>query len=672
MRFFSLILAAIAAITVEGIASKNPFVTEIDGLESNCQCSCNCQQWHELSCQLDLYVMMDAAICVKDIWDEMKLRVTNLLKVLDEQYTIGDANSIRISIGQWAEHYEQIVDISSGQNFQEVSHSVSQMKWKNEGSYLNASLSGSGADYGSGLVHTLEQDIRLNGNDRNRAVLFITNGKSHRTVENSAIYSDLEQVRQMVDGRLYFNTLVKIMDYDCIACDYNRELLTASHRGRSLVPGLMVRSEDNIMNDAKMGSIISKNMLVNYFNQEVDHICQIRAQKEINAKVDLENCQECQCKCYMPEGPSGLTGEIGEQGPPGCDGCDGNPGKPGDDGKCGIPGPDGVDGIDGRPGSPGNHGNPGPEGQPGRPGNMGPKGVTGASGASGAAGQPGQKGQPGKRGAPGPAGDAGRAGAPGQPGNRGAQGHPGKAGPKGAPGQPGSIGAPGKPGMRGDIGAAGAAGARGAAGAAGAKGAQGKAGAKGLPGMQGPQGAPGMNGKDGPVGEEGIQGNPGRVGADGKVGRAPSEAEVIAHIQSYLAQLLPVNGDNNVKNSPYECAMRSNMNAYNDILEMFAGLASLDKSGSYSSGGYSSGSSSYGSGSSSYGSGSSSYGGSSGSYSSGSSSGSASSWSSGSSYSSSGSYSSGGSYGYNSGYNGYNQDYMYEENDEALVQEPEN
>jgi hypothetical protein len=603
---FGLLASAIYLLQATNAARssiQNAFVTEVTDANgqmqtANCQCDCECVPIVENPCQLDLYIMLDAAICVKDIWEEMKFRVDNLLLKIDDRHVIGNSNSVRISISKYADSTSEIISLGEEMSYSQLSSKLSEMTYLNEGSYLNNGI--------EGISQTIQRS--MGSLNRNRAVLFITNGKSHKNVTNRSVMPALQRLRDLVQGRLYFNTLVDIAEYlDCDACDFNRVLLNPFGLDRSyensfdsITPGLLVKSDDTLNVDSVKeneyaGAIISKLDLAKYFVPEVDFICNIDALNRASSAVkEKQDCTQCTCQCEAMAGPQGIDGIEGEQGPEGCQGCDGEPGKPGEDGRCGMDGPDGIPGIPGRPGSPGAHGHPGVEGPKGPNGEDGQPGVDGAHGNSGGAGQPGKKGGLGRPGTPGPDGNPGDIGGAGSPGALGPAGHPGKQGNQGQPGSRGNNGKPGQPGPKGAPGINGARGQTGSPGPNGNPGQDGSHGQKGFEGRQGRQGPAGENGSDGPAGAIGITGNPGKVGRDGKLGRAPSDHEIRAKIRAYLEQILPANGDNMVKNSPYECAnFRSSL--YMEILARFAG-SSASSSSSYGS----SYSSSSGSSSSSY------------------------------------------------------------------------
>ncbi|CAL8343520.1 unnamed protein product [Merluccius merluccius] len=264
--------------------------------------------------------------------------------------------------------------------------------------------------------------------------------------------------------------------------------------------------------------------------------------------------QSCSCpmgKRGTPglPGPMGFRGEKGREGPPGPDGKPGKPGLPGlagDPGKNGLKGDSGEPGLRGESGLDGTKGEMGFPGIPGQPGPPGPVGELGQTGSQGPAGQPGPQGEPGSQGnnglagAAGPKGEKGEAGDPGVlagvqglPGSNGPAGEDGKEGPKGSPGAPGSNGLPGLYGLKGDQGQAGHMGLPGNRGLPGTKGdkgdgglpgpdgklgQQGTDGEPGTPGMPGTAGPMGSKGERGAVGEPGVRGAEGRKGADGHHG----------------------------------------------------------------------------------------------------------------------------------------------------------
>ena len=503
----------------------NPFATKPTHFKTaNCQCTCDCQATTKSECNLDLYVVLDSAVCVKNIWDEMKFRVNRMLKDIDDFYPIG--TSARITVLTYAKSVNVDIDMINqqadiGMNYAQLTAAIDKLEWMNQGSYLNNAV--------EALEKQMDHD-QWSASGRKRAVLLVTNGKSHTTVSNAEVASTLRRIRNDGEIEIYFNTLVPVKaeaDYaNCKVCDFNRVLLTD-------MMDMVIRKEDVEMDDAekadRYGSVISKTKLTKLFRRDMQNWC--------SAPVKGA-CRDCACKCVAPEGPQGPAGLPGIDGPNGCNGCNGAPGAPGKDGRVGVDGPNGVDGYEGRPGSPGQHGFNGPEGPKGLPGNSGAVGVQGAPGNPGGCGVNGGQGLPGAVGVSGAQGDAGLPGRPGQAGLQGEPGYDGLSGPAGPNGQTGPKGPRGLPGVSGQDGVDGARGPAGACGNAGKRGETGAPGKQGHQGMQGPQGAAGRNGADGPVGPQGIAGNPGQVGNDGSIGHLPTEQQIRSRIRAYLKTLL--------------------------------------------------------------------------------------------------------------------------------------
>ena len=468
--------------------------------DANCQCTCNCKDAPDNNCDLDLYVVLDAAVCVKDIWQELKFRVNLLAKNIDENYGLGGestSSNTRISIISYAKQANINIRIEDGLNYYQFSEALDKIDWVNEGSYLNNGLS------------ALEKYMREGHSDnRSKAVLLVTNGKSHKTVGDLEVSSILKRISNEMNAKIFVNTLVPIkneMAYsDCKVCDFNRVLFSNQLE-------LEIRNEDNKLLEFTRGSVISKDDLTKLFNIEMNFMCP--------ESVDPKYCDDCSCKCVMPEGPPGIDGRFGGPGNAGLSGKQGQDGLPGLNGRCGIKGPNGVEGLMGKPGSPGSHGKYGFEGLCGEPGLIGINGINGRPGRPGASGSMGYRGFPGE---PGFQGNDGKEGSRGKNGNKGPigePGYPGPTGPMGVEGQPGEPGLAGEDGSPGDEGLRGERGDTGLQGDIGEPGDKGSDGNPGPVGIEGDQGSRGVNGLDGPKGMVGVKGNPGRVGRSGKLSK---------------------------------------------------------------------------------------------------------------------------------------------------------
>jgi len=176
MRFLSL-LAALFVTTNSAYFHNNE--VENPFLDANCQCTCNCKDAPEQSCDLDLYILLDSAVCVKDIWDEMKFRVNLLVKTIDEEFAIGQ--HVRVSVMSYANNVSHDVKIDATMdgkplNYYQLSEKIDKLRWMNEGSYLD-----NGLEF---MKSTIRKDMAgASGSiSRRRAALMITNGKSHQTL----------------------------------------------------------------------------------------------------------------------------------------------------------------------------------------------------------------------------------------------------------------------------------------------------------------------------------------------------------------------------------------------------------------------------------------------------------------------------------------------------------
>lgn len=551
MKFLSILLALVvslaqASVEFEGAAKilQNPLPSFENRVLSpfenaNCQCSCDCTDAAKPDCHIDLYILLDAAVCVRDIWAEMIFRVNRFLQTVNDEFEIG--TNARVSVLSYADEVRHEIKIEEPLNYEQLVNKVGKIEWMNQGSYLN-----NGVNF---LEEVIRKDIdqdKVFGNppSRKRVVLLVTNGKSHKTVTDDKVAETLKVIRDELDVQMYFNTLVPIKEgreyENCKVCDFNRKLLV------DLMNMVVRDGQANYADAEQYGSIISKTKLVERFKADLPIYCP----KEIK----MGGCKDCSCRCNAPEGDQGISGIQGVKGPIGCQGCNGVPGQDGEDGRCGLSGPNGVDGLNGKPGSPGRHGYSGSEGNIGKFGGVGLAGVNGLIGNPGSSGPLGDKGEVGGNGVVGQQGQQGLVGAEGNAGPAGFEGFIGAEGPEGPIGETGLAGLDGKPGPEGQQGPNGQTGLPGARGLRGDRGEAGVSGKRGHPGLDGEQGRPGVPGQDGPKGPPGITGNPGPTGRNGnniaKV--VPGEEEFREQVRFYLSNLL--NDENTIKNNPnYQC-----------------------------------------------------------------------------------------------------------------------
>lgn len=485
----------------------------------NCECKCNCKFEPANPCNLDFIIVLDAASCVRNVWNEMKLRISTVANRLDNVYPLGGQS--RFSIITYANSAKVEIGLEENLNFIEFSKRLDQVNTINEGSFLDR-----------GLKELYSYSAQQRVADRKQVVIVVTNGKSHpdATVDRDTLRDYAVTLNDQLPGDMeafYINTIVSVdlggysveqfngqivrgsgntfarVDsnnkdkYDCPGCGWNEKLFLD-------IQGRIVGRDGPLSLD----NIISKTDLLHRMTALVENICPAAQAREV--------CTDCECNCYTEVGPAGKPGRPGPVGPPGIDGECGEDGVPGWDAEVGVPGPCGSDGIDGLHGHPGHHGKPGTEGDCGNVGKPGPRGGPGQPGPDGnGEGSQGSDGPDGEPGTPGAAGNPGSPGQDGQPGGRGApgpSGSPGSPGSAGLPGYCGKIGRPGQPGEPGYRGADGAAGAPGDMGSDGQPGAPGAAGHYGAAGQPGDNGS---NGEDGPEGERGVRGMPGRSGGRG-------------------------------------------------------------------------------------------------------------------------------------------------------------
>jgi len=503
---------------------------------ANCHCECNCQPPKDEACKTDYFVLLDAASCVRNAWDEMKLRVDLIARNVNNDHKMGV--DTRFAVMRYAKAAYNDINLNENLSYGAFSAKLNTLETFNEGSFLNV-----------GLQKLLSEVQSAKQSGRKQVVIIITNGNSHPDANVKS--EDIKRLNSMVQGQLYINTIIPIVknefervNENCVACKWNKDLFVDQ-------AGLDMDRQ-----------IISKDKIENAMRKEIAALCYV-------AQPDRE-CNDCICTCQAPTGPQGPVGPNGENGAQGQPGRQGIDGPNGQDGAHGIDGPNGANGCDGAHGNPGSHGSPGQDGQPGSmgaPGIQGPQGPAGgkgsgqglvgpqgAPGAPGAAGQPGQDGAPGQDGRPGPQGVRGAEGAPGSPG---------EAGEKGASGD---VGAPGNPGTPGFDGVDGAQGAPGAVGAPGRKGAPGK---RGPAGAAGAQGAPGNNGQDGAPGPRGVRGMPGATGPRGSSNVSDNEEFVRQKVRAILDKLLHgadrSQTHNNAGYNEYFCQCK-NFNLYDVVV----------------------------------------------------------------------------------------------------------
>jgi len=492
---------------------------------ANCKCECDCEPPKDETCRTDYFVLLDAASCVRNAWDEMKLRVDLIARNVNNDHPLGKHS--RFSVIRYAKQAWMDIELRENLNYGAFSAKLNTLETFNEGSFLNVGL--------QKILQIVQQSKQAG---RKQVVIIITNGNSHPDANVKP--EDISRLNSMVQGQLYVNTIIPIVKNDfervgenCVACKWNKELFVEQ-------AGLDINRQ-----------IISKDKIEVAMRKEISSLCYFE-------QPDRE-CNNCICTCQAPTGPQGPIGPSGQNGEQGQDGRQGVDGIPGRDGMHGIDGPNGPNGCDGAHGNPGSHGQPGQDGQPGSMGSQGitgpqgpaggkgsgsgEQGPEGAPGAPGAVGAPGQDGAPGEDGRPGPVGVNGPQGAAGAPGDKGEQGASGQAG---APGQPGQQGLPGVDG------------AIGAPGQVGAKGANGAPGNRGPAGAAGAQGRSGNNGQDGPAGPKGVPGMPGATGARGGMGSDAGQEEFVRQkVRAILDKLLVKEAPGRGARNEYFCQCKA-------------------------------------------------------------------------------------------------------------------
>jgi hypothetical protein len=473
---------------------------------ANCKCECDCEPPKDEACRTDYVVLLDAASCVRNAWDEMKLRVDLIARNVNNDHKMGV--DTRFSVIRYAKSAFLDIELSENLAYGAFSAKLNTLETFNEGSFLNV-----------GLQKVLRYVNANKSAGRKQVVIIITNGNSHPDANVKP--EDISRLNSIVQGQLYVNTIIPIVKNDfervgenCVACKWNKELFVEK-------AGLDINRQ-----------IISKDKIEVAMRKEISSLCFV-------AQPDRE-CNNCICTCQAPTGPQGPIGPAGLNGEDGPDGYMGKDGVPGRDGAHGLDGPNGANGCDGAHGNPGSHGVPGQDGQPG---SMGSQGITGPQGPAGGKGSgQGEQGPVGAPGAPGQAGAPGQDGAPGEDGRpgpqgvRGAQGASGASGEAGEKGASGQKGAPGNAGRPGFDGVDGAIGAHGEVGATGRKGAQGRRGPAGAMGAQGKSGA---NGQVGAAGRRGVVGMPGATGPRGGMGNDNDQEEFVRQkVRGILNKLL--------------------------------------------------------------------------------------------------------------------------------------
>merc|ERR1711981_452660 len=493
--------------------------------DHNCQCECNCNFEPPTPCLTDYFVVLDAASCVREAWQEMKLRVEMVARNINNNHKIGE--DTRFSVIRYAQQAHLDISVSQNLDYKTFSAKLDTLETFNEGSYLDRGL------------ELLQREVRQSKTaGRKQVIIIITNGKSHP--DSNVDANVISQLNNAVNGQFYINTIVPILnefeqnDLDCVACQWNKELFV---QGAGLDGDKQVISKDNLESRMKA---------------EVDALCHVQKSDEI--------CNNCVCTCQAPTGPQGPQGVPGIPGPDGADGVCGQPGIPGRDGGPGVDGPSGADGCAGAHGNPGEHGTPGFEGKMGGSGGMGIVGPAGAAGAPGRGqgdqGPIGSMGAPGAAGAPGKDGESGM---PGRDGPMGARGAQGAAGAPGAPGDKGPCGQVGGRGMDGKVGFNGVDGATGAPGRVGAPGRDGFPGKQGPAGSAGAQGAVGRDGQDGAPGAPGVKGMPGATGERGGINASQAQLEslVRSRVSAMLDKMLVRESSSRGRQNEYFCQCKA-------------------------------------------------------------------------------------------------------------------
>ena len=365
--------------------------TSYDFNSNKCTCDCGCALPEP--CKLEFIVVLDAAGCVAEAWGGMKLRMDELARRVDKIYKIGDRS--RFSVITYSD--EALVEIDSASSYSDFSRQLTELKYKERGSFLDKAIS---------KLHDHYDSNDHNGFDT--VVVLITNGKSDDSVDNDSLAQEIERFAGKINGQFYVNTIHKLAsrnsfemaDNDCTACDYNQALF--SNAG---VPNDQVISKDDILYD-----FMSKSSILGFCSDRSIPVCQ---------KCDCE-CEEREIETIPAPAPlQGVRGDVGFEGPVG---------ESGDHGKCGRKGAQGPPGANGEDGLHGVSATFGEDGEHGDRGKCGPIGIRGPQGAPGPEGPPGEKGEIGFPGAVGEQGKISETGAPGEQGPRGFLGPKGRCG----------------------------------------------------------------------------------------------------------------------------------------------------------------------------------------------------------------------------------------------------
>ena len=184
---------------------------------ANCQCTCDCTNDPIPPCKVDYFVLLDAASCVRDAWDEMKLRVDLIARQVDAKHKLGEHS--RFSVIRYAKEAHYDIAIEQNLKYADFSRELDGLETFNEGSFLS-----------QGLKMMVEK-VRQNQGHK-QVVIIITNGNSHpenpKPVEESKTVRNLNS---LVNGELYINTIIPIVKNEfevagehCIACAWNKKV----------------------------------------------------------------------------------------------------------------------------------------------------------------------------------------------------------------------------------------------------------------------------------------------------------------------------------------------------------------------------------------------------------------------------------------------------------------
>merc|ERR1711970_1496925 len=133
------ILATLATLAVARSYEGRGDVENYDSFSmdgaSNCQCSCNCQFSQENPCNMDFIIVLDAASCVRNVWQEMLLRINSLARGVTHNHPMG--SSSRFSVITYAEKAQVKIGLDENLTFEEFSKKLDGLSTINQGSFLD-------------------------------------------------------------------------------------------------------------------------------------------------------------------------------------------------------------------------------------------------------------------------------------------------------------------------------------------------------------------------------------------------------------------------------------------------------------------------------------------------------------------------------------------------------